>query len=422
MPSIPDRKRIAAHAAALTAGAVISGPAAYAFAAIGNRHLGADGFAPVSVLWSFWAVLGAAVTFPMQHWVIHRIQADDEETAIKQALPRLASLTLAASLLAACIGWIWRIDLFRMDGFRFPILLGFIPLGAFLMGLERGALASRGRFVAVAFHFASENVLRLALAAIAVLLGWGAQSFGVILVAGYLAGVLWPSAIRFKTESNRAPARGQIRDLLTIVFGSVLGQAVLTGGPIAAAAIGAAGSEVTAVFATLALFRAPYVMFTAVASRLTGELTRLAASGGSEQLRKFRVVLLLGIVVAGAFAVIFAVTVGPAVVESLFGPGTGLPIRPTAIVAVGSVLALGTLLLTIMMVSRARPRVIGSVWLFALASGIAWLVGGAGNPVDRVTWAFLISETTAFIAMFIVEARSNPRTHLVEPLPTLGTG
>jgi len=115
--------------------------------------------------------------------------------------------------------------------------------------------------------------------------------------------------------------------------------------------------------------------------------------------------LLLGVAATGIGGVAIAYAIGRPVVELLFGPDSGLPAGTTAIIALASVLALGTLLLTIVMISRARPKVVGWVWAFALGVGVLWIAVGSGSQVDRVVWSFLIAEATAFVSMFLAELR-----------------
>jgi O-antigen/teichoic acid export membrane protein len=57
----------------LAVGSAISGLLAYAFFALATRSLGAERAAPVSVLWSFWAVAAAVLTFAVQHLSLIKI-------------------------------------------------------------------------------------------------------------------------------------------------------------------------------------------------------------------------------------------------------------------------------------------------------------------------------------------------------------
>ncbi len=53
----------------LAVGSLVSGLLAYVFFALVTRALGAGPAAPVAVLWAWWSFAGAAITFPVQHWI-----------------------------------------------------------------------------------------------------------------------------------------------------------------------------------------------------------------------------------------------------------------------------------------------------------------------------------------------------------------
>ena len=62
----------------LAAGSVVSGLLAYVLFALVTRGLGAVAAAPVSVLWTVWALAAAAFTFPLQHWIARCLTAGRE--------------------------------------------------------------------------------------------------------------------------------------------------------------------------------------------------------------------------------------------------------------------------------------------------------------------------------------------------------
>ncbi len=63
------------NSAALALGSAASGLLAYVVFVLITRGLGADAAAPVSVLWTHWAVAGAGFTFPLQHWITRSVVA-----------------------------------------------------------------------------------------------------------------------------------------------------------------------------------------------------------------------------------------------------------------------------------------------------------------------------------------------------------
>ena len=61
---------------------------AYVFFAAVTRALGAEAAAPVAVLWAWWSFAGAALTFPLQHWIARQARQSEQ--------PELLSLDVIA--------------------------------------------------------------------------------------------------------------------------------------------------------------------------------------------------------------------------------------------------------------------------------------------------------------------------------------
>jgi hypothetical protein len=179
----------------------------------------------------------------------------------------------------------------------------------------------------------------------------------------------------------------------------VLAQVVLNGGPPLLSSLGGAGAQVTALFAAVALFRAPYLVALGLTVRATAPLTRLAAEGGRARL-SVRVLVTAGgaLALAGA-ACGLTWPLGPPLVRALFGPGTDLPGSATGGVAAGCVLALGSPALTgVLIAASARLTLIASWTTALLAGGLVLALGDGLGPVDRVVAAFAISELVAVLA------------------------
>jgi len=401
----------------LVAGSSLSGIAVYAYAAIGSRTLGAAGFAPISVIWTAWAITAAALAFPIQHWVIRRLHADPTEAGIRRAIPVLSGLAAALGAMAGTGGWIARETLFRDPGTTYPIVLGAIVAGAVGMGLLRGSLAGRGRFAATAGALAGENLIRVALAALGAAAGWGPSAFAFSLVAGYAVAFLWPSAFRF----GRAPGEHalQLGFLTGVAFGSLLAQTVLTGGPIALALLRAPSHDITNLFVTLALFRAPYVVATGVASRITGTLTRWVLEHRTDRIRWFSLSTLAGTAAAAIVGAAAGASFVPPLLRLLFGADIDVPRSVAAIVGTGAGLALGTMALGLLLIGRARGDLVTRAWTVGLATSIVWSAVGPCAPLMRVAVAFLAGEAVALVTMSILEARmraqSSAEGQMLEP-------
>lgn len=394
-------------ATVLAAGSLGNGVLAYVFFAAVTRALGAEVAAPVAVLWAWWSFAGAALTFPLQHWITRQAAVDHGEGGVRRALPRLAAAVAGACVLVGTVAWLARERLFGLDGWVFPVLVAGVGLGSAVVGVVRGTLSARRRFAAVGTGLVAENGLRCVLAAGLAVAGVDRpEAYGVVLLAGYLAAGLWPSAL--------LPRRGGgATDVAALGFvtgasaGQLLGQAALTGGPVLLAAVGGAPAQVTALFAGLALFRAPYTLAIGLVSGLTGRLTRLVVTGRRAALARVRrtvVALTAALALAGALV---GAWLGPAVMELVFGEGVRLGRSDTAVVAVGSVLALANLVLVVGALARGRPQAAAVVWLLAAPVGVLGYALRGGDALDRTTGAFLAVEAAAWVGLLVLDTRSD---------------
>jgi hypothetical protein len=264
------------------------------------------------------------------------------------------------------------------------------------MGLLRGVLAGSGRYSAAAVAIAGENVLRLAVGGILLAVDRDPRLLAAALLAGPAVALLWPRAWRLDPKAGPRPSTGLVGAAGLSVL---LAQVVLNGGPPLLAALGGAEAEVTALFAALALFRAPYLVALGLTVRATRPLTRRVSEGGRGSLRR-PALAAAGLTVALAAASFAAARpLGPPLIRALFGPGTA-PSGPVAgAAAAGCVLALGGLALTVMLIAAAARRALVVSWLTAAAVGAVVLVATAAlEPVARVVAAFNAAEVVAVLA------------------------
>ncbi|MDP8929671.1 MAG: hypothetical protein M3O70_14135 [Actinomycetota bacterium] len=399
------KKALAIDASALTAGTILTGLAAYAYIVVGTRSLGAAAFAPISILWTFWTVAAAVLGFPLEHWVIRTARADGNEERIRRVAPQLVGVLAILACGAGAGSWLLREGLFAQRSAVFPAFVALVTAGSGLTALLRGSLAARDRFVSAGLAIAGENLVRLALAVAMAAADRGVTAFATALVCGPLVAAAWPDAFRYR--------RGPLRDTQSsmwgffggIASGSLTAQVVLTGGPVALALLGGAPDDVTALFAALALFRAPYQIALGLGARLTGVLTGFVVEGASHALLRVRTVTSVGTLVAGVAAGGFGALIGPLLVPAVFGPDVRLAPWLLAVVAAGSTVALGTLVLTLLLVAQDRAAAVLTAWLVSLAAGIAWILAAPGPALERVTVAFGLAELLAFAAMLAIERR-----------------
>ncbi len=398
---------------ALAAGSAISGLLAYVFFVLATRTLGPVAAAPVSLLWTYWSFSAAALTFPLQHWIARSIAAHrGDEWSVQQTLPRVVVAVLLASLASGLLAWLGRDALFHRDDPWFPLLVAWVTIGSGFVGIVRGGLAARHRFISVAWALVAENLLRC-VAAIGLIVASVRASlgYGICLAVGSLVGLVWPSSFRFSAQQTQ-PVRPPDSPLAFIggaAGGQLIGQAVLTGGPVLLALSGGSPGEVTALFAGLALFRAPYTLALGLVSQLTGRLTRLVIEGKLSVLRKVRLVVVLGatglVVAAGAFGAV----AGPPLLRVIFGSQVSLEWSLAMLVAIGSTLALANLVVTITIMAQSRSGAVARAWVLGSLAGALVFAALAEPPLTRTCWTFVASEAVAFAALVVEEIRGSTR-------------
>jgi hypothetical protein len=269
-------------------------------------------------MWTFWAMSVAVFTFPIQHWIIRTFQVDQGEGGVRRALPQLVVLTIAGAAVLTALAVVLRARFFGSPTPVWPVLVMLVTAGSAVTGYLRGVLSGRRRFVATGVAIAADAVVRLLACSLVVVLGGSVAWFAAAIAVGPVILLIWPSVLTLCPDGSgsTAPVAGFLGGL---AGGVLLSQIALSAGPAVLAAVGGAPAEVTALFATMALFRAPYLIALGLASRGTGPLTRLVASGSESRLGRLRrgvaVVGLAGALVGG----LLGWWIGPALVDLVFG-------------------------------------------------------------------------------------------------------
>jgi O-antigen/teichoic acid export membrane protein len=389
--------RGARRTSGLAAGSVVGGILGYVCFALVTRALGAEAAAPVAVLWVWWGFAAATITFPLQHWITRAVTAYAGERVLRVQLGRMALVVVGLALVSGLVAWLAREPVFGLDSVAFPILVVAVTLGAGVLGVVRGTLTARGRFGAVGGTLTGENVLRCLAAG--GLLAAGVDdpvAYGWALVAGYLVGLVWPSSLRFGRDGEAPEAESPLALLGGVGAGQLISQLVLTGGPVLLAVAGGAPADVTALFAAMALFRAPYTLSLGLVAALTGRLTSLVVQGRWQALKRFRDAVVAGTLVAAVLGALLGGWLGPPLMSLVFGEGIRLPGGLAALLAVGTAFAMANLVLTISVVARGRSGALVRGWLLGLVPGIAVFALVDQPVVDRTCWTFLVVEAAVF--------------------------
>ncbi len=231
-------------------------------------------------------------------------------------------------------------------------------------------------------------------------------AYGACLLVGFLACFFWPSALRLDTRGERTSSDSPLAFMSGASVAQLLGQTVLTGGPVLLAVAGGAPQQITALFAGLALFRAPYTLALGVVTQLTERLTLLVVQDRRDALRRFRG-WVVGVTLGGAvLAAVFGAVAGPPLMALIFGEGVELDSELTLLLAVGNTFALANLVFTITMLARGRPVVLVRGWLIgALPGALLFLVSGAA-VLERTCWTFVVVEAAVFCWLLLEDVRS----------------
>jgi O-antigen/teichoic acid export membrane protein len=405
------RPRAVRQSLGLVGGSIAGGLLAYVFFALVTRALGATAAAPVSVLWVWWGFAGAALTFPLQHWITRSVTAHGGELVLRQQVGKIATAVLGPALVAGLVSWMARDPLFGRDDLAFPLLVASVAVGSGLLGVVRGTLSARRRFGAVGASLTVENGLRcIATLVLLILEVDSAVAYGGCLVAGYLAAAVWPSALRFGRDGTPPHPGASLALVRGIGLGQLLAQMALTGGPILLAVAGGAPTEVTVLFAGLALFRAPYTLALGLVAPLTSRLTALVVQERHRTLRRFRIGVVVTTCVSAILAAAFGGWVGPPAMELVFSEGIRLDPDLAAVLAVGTVFAMANLVMTISIVARGRSRGLVLGWLGGAVPGIAFFAVSKLPVVERTCWTFLLVEAAVFLWLVAADVIAARRT------------
>ncbi len=391
---------------ALGAGTIAGGLLAYVFFAMATRALGARDAAPISVLWTYWTMAAAILTFPLQHWTIRLITQGAEGT-LARSRSRIWVGTAVLSAFSGVVAYLAREVLFHDQSIVYPAMVAGITAGATFSGSVRGGLAGRGRYAATGMSMAADNLVRVLGGAVVVVNGGGAVAFGLALVAGPLSGLLWPSSLRYHDRDSGGTEliSSPLALVSGVAAGSLIAQIVLTGGPVALAALGGAPQQVTSLFVTMAVWRAPYLIALGMAPQLTPTLTRMVLADDSRRLRSVRRWILTSVVGLATIAFIAGATVVEPGLRLVFGPDVALPWHTPALIGVGTTVAVGNLALLLLMLACGTSRPLNWGWLTAVVVGAALLITLPFEPLDRVVTAFVAAQVIAFAWMLAAPLR-----------------
>lgn len=380
-------------------GSAIAGLSAYAYQLIGGRVLGAERFAPVSVLLTIHFLTFIVIMMPIEQYTVRRLTLDPKATRLPNSAIVLGSATILAATAFAAFGT----ELFLNNDWRF---IGFTTLAVsvhFMFVSARGHLAGWGRFKEYGLTSGAASLFRLVVALAVTLVRPSATGFALALIAGPLVALLWKP---FRAPEKRPePPEGASNEkdtnlLVGLVLATAASQALLLVGPIIVRTLGGSPVEVSIAFAAFTLGRAPLVFGYNLLARILPPFTKLAVEGEDRELTSWaRGVALAGIAIS-AIAGLLGWVLGPWVVRIAFGPEFAVGPGATALIAAGVVLAGAGLFVGQILVAGGHTVRLALAWFVGLvaAAGALLLVPGE-SPLTRVSTSFIIGEAVALTAL-----------------------
>ena len=367
-----DAQLLLASAAASLAGAV--------FVILVERHLGADGFEPVAQLWNLWAISAAYLTISLQ---LGTIGADGALTSVLNRVMLLAVVVLAVGF--GLLATVFADRLFGERTLGWTFLSAAIPLGAASMGVTRGYWARRRQFGRTAAVIGSENLIRLAIAAVLVSAGAGAGWFGLAILVGFL-----PVAFTPWGDVGPAADRADINATNTVTTGAAIATlcsfGTFSAAPIVLAIAGATDTITSAAFLALVLARIPQGLAQGVIPRLSVAANHVRDSDQAHRLVDWQRQIGAAVVVAGpVIAVVAAFVLGP-VAALLFGDEVELSRTAYGLAAFAAIVNLALVGQVILLAAARRARLLAGAWAVALP---IVAVAVAVSPLDTPEAVFL---------------------------------
>lgn len=139
---------------------------------------------------------------------------------------------------------------------------------------------------------------------------------------------------------------------------------------------------------------------------MTGGLTRLVVDRDVAALRRTRHRVVLAAVTVSIAAAGLGWLLGPWALRLVFGSDVTMPGNLTALIAVGSTLAMANLVITLVLVAHGRTALLAVCWLVALVPGVVSFVLLDLPALDLTCWAFVLVEVAALGVLVVEEARA----------------
>ena len=385
----------------MVAGSLIGAVAAYVFQVYGGRQLGTEAFAPIAQLWTVFFILATVLLVPIEQYVTREVASG------RRVLPHDLKPAAIVALIGAVVGGAFvalTLDRLFEGDWQYVLQIVLLLAGYALLFVGKGVLAGRRRFGDVGWVLVIESVTRVVAGVVAIQLVASAVSLGWAMVVGGFS-VLAMRWWRHDQGEPKAPASRASSFLGGYVGATSSSQILLSGAPIAAAALGASPALVSIVFVTFTLFRAPLTLIFALQGRILPYLVGVAGSPDRGDLARIARIVILGGSALAALGGLVGWLVGPEVVTLLFEPEFAPSALVAAFAAAGVMAAAAAQVAGQVLVAEGRTSRMSAAWVAGLLVAVVIMLLLGGAPDFRVALAFVIGEGVALILMAVLAIR-----------------
>jgi O-antigen/teichoic acid export membrane protein len=281
--SATSRKRDNTGTRIIVAATVYGAVAVLTFQATASRTLGAEGFAPIAVLWTVMFLLYTVLMLPAEQHLTRALVVTRSPTQ----LAKIRRQTIIAFTVALVIGVVFTavtLDRFFEDNGIYIVVTAGIVVTRSIMATARGSLAGNRRFAGYGSSIALEATALLLGGILVSIAGWSAPAFGVIMALAPLATLLARPFHHDHVKLDRDVDAQPGEFLVWLIAATAASQIIIAGGPIAVSFVGGTAAAVSIFFTSFALLRGPITSAYNLVARVLPDFTALAHSDAPEQL------------------------------------------------------------------------------------------------------------------------------------------
>ena len=397
---------------------VVSGALVYGYLALIAHALSGGEYADFGAYWSIALIIGFGAFLPVELELARLLSSRPPGSRLPTGTMRAIGGLVAGTLLVVLATLPLLLPALGGAGVVLALLaICVVSGGQFLL---RGILLGSGRLHLHGSLLLLDAALRVgAAAAVVVLLpDAGPAAFAWTLVFAISLAHLPVLALlaRSRSRSPRPPSSGPdvaagafFAAIGALLIGTLCAQVLLNAAPVLVSGLAteATGDLADQFTATFTLVRLPLFVAVPLQSALVPLLTRLSTDGAVGALRRFVLTLAAGIAGLAVLGGLLGLTIGPPLVELLFGERYALPAGPTALLAVGSGLYLGLLVVSQALLASGLHRQVAIGWAIGLgAAGLAFAL--VPDLVLRAALGFTVGSGVALVWGVVVLLRRPP--------------